>query len=579
MSFTNPGYLWILTALAPLVAIYFLKIRPRKLPVNAFFLWNHIFEERRASSLFQRLRDLISLLLLGLVIGAISFAAAGPRFEKEDKRDLLIVLDVSPSMRAKTDGKEVLLLAKNKARDMVNALNGTRRAALCAVSGELRFLCHLSSAPKDLFDALAKVEASDVPISPTAVRAINALAAKEGSSHRVMLLTDGNGGWDGLVSGIEVMRLGAPSGNAGIVAADLAWAEAGGKNARFFYRITTTFAKETHGELELRNEDGGGLARLVPITLKPGEECCATIDVENASSGRWTAELKVEKDSLAADNQVSLGLAERKPVAVRLAMKDAYFFGRCVDAFASTGGLLARVENGGDLTVCQGGVAADERLLVFAPSGESPFWKSIGDEVEVLAAETKVKDHPVVRNLDMEALRFEGARKIEPAEGSLILAISESGLPLIWKSQVGSRSAVVVNLDPARGDFFLSPWFPAMVHGAALNLTDRGKVLPSVYPTGSHVEMPGKFTDSSGALKRDDLRIERRGRYAYEHAGIVTPFGGALLDAAESRLDGKGPAGNAQAVAQGHPLAFWLTILALLVLITESLLYHRRKAG
>lgn len=116
MSFTNPAYLWILAALAPLVAIYFLKIRPRRLPVNAFFMWNHIFEERRASSLFQRLRDLISLILLAMVIAAIAFAAAGPRFDREDKRDLLIVVDVSPSMRAKTGGKEVLLQAKNKNR-------------------------------------------------------------------------------------------------------------------------------------------------------------------------------------------------------------------------------------------------------------------------------------------------------------------------------------------------------------------------------------------------------------------------------------------------------------------------------
>lgn len=579
MSFTSPAYLWILTALAPLVAIYFLKIRPRRLPVNAFFLWNHIFEERRASSLFQRLRDLISLILLALVVVAIAFAAAGPRFEKEDKRDLLIVIDVSPSMRAKTGGKEVLLLAKNKSRDMVNALNGTRRAALCAVSGELRFLCHLSSAPKDLFDALAKVEASDVPVSPSAIRALNALAAKDGSKHRVMLLTDGNGGWDGLASGIEVMRLGSPAENAGIVAADLAWVESGGSNARFFYRINSTFRKETHGELELRGGDGGGLARLVPVTLKPGEECSATIDVENASAGRWMAVLKVEKDSLAADNQVALGLAERKPVGIRLATKDNYFYGRCVDAFASTGGLLVRVESGGDLALCQGGIAEDDRLLVFAPAGESPFWKSVGDETEVLAAELKVKDHPVVRNLDLDAIRFEGSRKIEPADGSLILAVSDSGMPLIWKSQVANRAAVVVNLDPARGDFFLSPWFPAIVHGAALNLTDRGVALPSVYPTGSHVELPGRFTDTSGALKREEIRIERRGNYTYEHAGLVTPFGGAILDSAESKLDGKGPAASAQAVAQGHPLSFWLIIAALLVLITESLLYHRRKAG
>lgn len=578
MSFTSPAFLWILAALAPLVAIYFLKIRPRRLRVNAFFLWDRIFEERRASSLFQRLRDLISLLLLALVIAAIAFAAAGPRFDKDDKRDLLIVIDVSPSMRAKADGKETIVQAKNRARDIIRALNGTRRAALATTSGGLRFLCHLSSAPKDLLDALARVEVSDVPVTSTAIRALNAFSAKSGEGHRVLLLTDGHGGWDGLAPGIEVVRLGGKAPNAGIVAADLTWAESGGGKARFYYRIVSTFTKETYGELELRSDDGGGLARLVPVTFKPGEETSATLDVENASPGRWSAILRID-DALATDNQVALGLAPRRPIGIRIAAKDDYFFGRCVDAFALTGGLLARVDSGGELAIAQGAAVEDARLLVFAPEGESPFWKSIGEEMEVQAVESKVRDHPLIRNLDLDALRFEGARRITPADGSLILSTSESGAPLIWKSQAGARTAVVVNLDPARGDFFLSPWFPAMVHGTAFHLADRADAMLSVYPTGNRLASAGSFIGPGNAVSRDSLAVDRRGHYQVERAGIVTPFGGALLDEAETRLDGGGPAASAQAVAQGQPVAFWLLIVALIVLITESLLYHRRKAG
>ena len=578
MSFISPAFLWILAALAPLVAIYFLKIRPRRLPVNAFFLWNRIFEERRASSLFQRLRDLISLLLLALVIGAIALAAAGPRFDKEDPRDLLIVMDVSPSMRAKLDGDEVMRTAKNRGREIIRALNGTRRAALATAAGELNFICHLSSAPKDLLDAMALVEVSDVPVSPAAIRSLNAFAAKSGSGHRVLLLTDGNGGWDGLDPGIEVLRLGEKTSNAGIVAADLTWSGIGGGNARFYYRIESTFPKEAYGELELRNEDSDGLARLVPVVLRPGEDASATLDVEDASAGRWSAILKID-DALATDNQVSLGLAERRPIGIRLDTRDSYFFGRCVDAFAKTGGLLQRVQSGGEFAIAQGSMPEDPKVLVFAPEGESPFWKSIGEPMEVLAAEARVKDHPLIRNLDLEALRFEGARKIEPAEGSSILAMSETGAPLIWRSQADGRDVVVVNLDPAQGDFFLSPWFPALVHGAALYLADREQTLLSVYPTGSGISMGGVFSDTRGNASSDGVRVDRRGFYQAERSGITTDFGGALLNAAETLLDGSGPDENAGAVAQGQPAAFWLIIAAILILIIESLLYHRRKAG
>jgi hypothetical protein len=578
MSFTSPAWLWMLTAIVPLVAIYFLKIRPRRLPVNAYFLWQQIFDQKKTSSLFQRLRDLLSLLLLALAIAVLAFAAAGPKFEKEDKRDLLIVIDVSPSMKAKAGDKETFRLAKDRTKEIVQALNGTRRAALASVSGDLKFLCHLSAAPKDLLDSLARMEVSDVPVSESAIRAVNAFGEKSGKSHRVLLLTDGNGGWSGLDPKVEVIRLGGKAGNAGIVAADLAWSESGGDKARFFYRIASTFPEERQAELELRHEDGGGLMRLVPVTLKPNGDASATLDVEDAGPGRWSAVLKIN-DALAADNEIAMGLADRRAVSVRLDTKDRYFFERGVDAFERTGGLLKRVDQGGELAISQGAAPDDANVLVFAPSGASPFWKSIGDEVEVQAAENKAKDHPLVRALDLDAIRFEGARKIEPAEGSLVLAVSDGGQPLIWKSQAAGRTAVVVNLDPTRGEFFLSPWFPAMVHGAALHLADREAAMLAAYPTGTKVTAAGEFKSPAGGNSDGSAAVDRRGFYQVTHKGVAVPFGGALMDRAETLLDGNGPQASAQPVAAGYPLAMWLIALAAAVLVMESILYHRRKAG
>lgn len=578
MTFANPAWLWMLTALAPLVAIYFLKIRPRRLPVTAFFLWEKIFEEKKASSLFQRLRDLFSLLLLALVIASLSIAAAGPRFGNEDKRDLLIVIDVSPSMKAKHGGKEVFRLASDKGREIVRALNGTRRAALASASGDLKFLCHLSAAPKDLLDALSATKVSDVPVTDEAVRALNALATGEAKAHRVLLLTDGNGGWEGLDPKIEVLRFGGAEKNAGLVAADLAWMESGGVSARFFYRIASTFGEEKHAELELRHEDGGGLMRLVPVVLKADADTTGTLEVTDARPGRWVAELKIE-DALATDNSAAMGLAPKRPVTVRLETKDAYFFGRSVDAFENTGGLLQRVESGGDLVISEGKAPNDSRILVFAPTGASPFWKEAGDLVEVAAVENKAKDHPLVKTVDLEAVRFEGARKIEPADGALVLAVSDSGQPLMWKSEAGGRSAVVVNLDPALGDFFLTPWFPAIVHAAALHLAERGNDLAAVYPTGSRISAKGVVADPTGSKETDGARIEKAGFYQVDNSGSVAVFGGALLHRAETLLDGKGPAANAGEVAAGHPPALWLILLGVAVLVGESMLYHRRKAG
>ena len=578
MNFTSPAFLWMLAALAPLAAAYFLKVRPRRFPVNALFLWEKIFQEKKASSLFQRLRDLFSLLMMALALGAIALAAAGPRPANQDKRDLLVVIDTSPSMKAKSGNKDGIEAAKDRARDIVRALNGTRRAALATASGELDFLSHASDSPKDLTDAIARLAASDTPVGPATVAALNSCARGAGSAGRVLLITDGNPGWDGLDPSVEVMRLTPAPPNAGFIAADLDRKPGTTRGAVFFYRIASSVTQESSAELELRHEEMG-LARLVPVTLKPGEETSDTLDIDDAAPGRWTAELKFP-DALATDNSVALGLAESKPVTVKIAAPQAYFFQRCVEAFSLTGGLLALAENDADVTIAQGAPSADARQIVFAPAGESPFWSGGAGEIEVLAAESRIPDHPVTKHLALEAMRFEGARDVTPAAGALILAVSESGKPLIWKARADGRDALVVNLDPAKGDFFFSPAFPALVHGAALDLSGRGPALRSAHPTGSRLNAGGAVTGPDGnKLATGDFTVAKIGHYLAETPAGPRWFGGALFERSETVLDGSGPVDSGASVERGHPFAFWLLIVAIVLLAAEFFLYHRRKAG
>ena len=579
MNFGAPSFLWMFAALAPLVAAYFLKVRPRRYPVNALFLWEKIFQEKKASSLFQRLRDFLSLLMLALALCAVVLAAAGLRPKGQDRRDLLVVIDTSPSMRAQLDGKPGIEQAKDRAREIVRALNGTRRAALASAADELDFLTHASDAPKDLTEAIGRLAVSDMPVSRATVAALNACARGAGERGRVLLITDGNRGWEDLDPGVEVMRL-APAGpNAGIVAADLDRRAGSTRGARFFYRISSTVEKETTVELELRHVEFG-LARLVPVTLVPGEEASDTLEVDDAAPGRWVAELKFE-DALAEDNTVALGLAEPQPVAVRVAAENPYFFERVIQAFALTGGMLTRAGAGEEeVTIVQGRPVEAPRQIVFAPSGESPFWSGGGGEIEVLAAEGRVPDHPVTRHLEFEAIRFAGAVELAPAEGSLVLAVSESGRPLLWKSRAGGRDAVVVNLDPARGDFFFSPAFPSLVHGAAMDLTGRGSALRSAHPTGTRVRAGGAVTTpDGGTVEGDAVKVASVGHYFARTPGGSRWFGGALFERAETLLDGSGPADSGSTVERGYPPAFWLLAVAIALMLTEFLLYHRRKAG
>ena len=108
MTLLSPAFLWSFLALVPLAAIYFLKVRPRRKSTTAFFLWEKIFSERKATSLFNRLRDALSLLLLLLAFSALALALARPEFHDEERRDMLILVDHSASMTAVDEGQSRL---------------------------------------------------------------------------------------------------------------------------------------------------------------------------------------------------------------------------------------------------------------------------------------------------------------------------------------------------------------------------------------------------------------------------------------------------------------------------------------
>ena len=68
MKFLAPLFFWSFLSFIPLVAIYFLKVRPRRKETTAYFLWSRVFTEKKATSLFNRLRDMLSLILLSPVV-------------------------------------------------------------------------------------------------------------------------------------------------------------------------------------------------------------------------------------------------------------------------------------------------------------------------------------------------------------------------------------------------------------------------------------------------------------------------------------------------------------------------------
>ncbi|NLT69487.1 MAG: VWA domain-containing protein, partial [Verrucomicrobiaceae bacterium] len=490
MSLLAPAFLWSLLALLPLTAIYFLKVKPRRRTTSAFFLWDQVIGQKKATSLLQRLRDALSLLLMMIAFAAISFSLANPEFSGDKSKDLLILVDHSASMSA-TNGRETrLTLAKEKAREIVAALNGNQRVAVASIAGELNFRSHLSRNPRELIDAIDGITESDFPFAAEVLDGLSRDAHRS-RDHRILLLSDGSfDGVENLPETIELVKTGSPLGNAGIISADLQ--RLPDDSLGFFFRIASSFDATVEADLVLKHDGSGErIYKLVPLRIEPGENPAERFTLENAPAGAWVASLEVD-DALAKDNVAYLTVSGPRPVRVKVATRDRFFFEVSVVAFEEGSGLLQLVDEAPEVEIAKGAAAGTgPAMVIFTPEGESPWWDAVGEAVDVIAPRVLSGDHPVIRHLDASALTYLGVKEIALPMGALVLVESESGVPLIYRMTHEGRSVVVVNFDPVASEFVLSPWFPVLIHGAAVHLAGRGDEPSPLYRPGDLVPVPG----------------------------------------------------------------------------------------
>jgi hypothetical protein len=73
--------------------------------------------------------------------------------------------------------------------------------------------------------------------------------------------------------------------------------------------------------------------------------------------------------------------------------------------------------------------------------------------------------------------------------------------------------------------------------------------------------------------------VDRLGFYQLANSAGSHIVAASLLTAEESLLNNREAADKHEPLSRGHSPAAWLTLLAIVALAAESILYHRRKVG
>ena len=605
MTLLAPAMLWSLLALIPLAGIYFLKVRPRPRPTTALFLWETIFRQRKASRLFQRLRDAWSLLLTALAVGAVCLALARPQWT-DRRQDLLIVVDVSASMAAAGDGEAHIELAKSAARDIIEGLGGSQRAAIASLGNRLAYCSHLTDNPRELLDAVDQIKATNGQLTLEALPApgedrVPSEAGKpaedERRVHRTIFISDGFLAGDALPDGVEMVSIGNPLPNVGLVAADMADIPGGTDRLAIYYKTASSYPQPLEADLTLTHVDPAGAERLfkvIPLLIEPGENRAETFTLDEAPAGKWLARIETGSleptDALPVDDACYLAVARPDPIRVAIESADRFFLENSVLAFAGGKNKLALVDNQADITIGKQTTPDAERVIIFNPAGESPWWTNLGDEAAVGATRVHVENHPALAHLDAASIRFVGARRIVPCPGAQVLAADDLGVPLVYVARREGRSAVIWNLDPVAADFYFSAWFPVAVHSASAFLAGREHPAAASYRPGQSAPITGARSDTASMVIGPGgnkatiegqwfTSLEQLGFYEVRRDEQRQLFAASLLSQDESLLSGERRETRIAALSRGRSPVCWLTALAIFALTAESLLYQRRKVG
>ena len=193
MSFALPIALTLAALALPIIALYILKVRLRRVPVSTNLFWKQIYEEKPPRSIWQHFRHLLSLLLQLLLLLFIVLAIADPYFSWQllQARRIVIVVDNSASMRAIDITPTRLDAAKIAALRIVDGLRFRDEVAIVLAGSTPEVVVGMTGHAPTLREAINGIEFSDNPTFLTAAIDLGRRLIGQHPHAQVVVMTDG----------------------------------------------------------------------------------------------------------------------------------------------------------------------------------------------------------------------------------------------------------------------------------------------------------------------------------------------------------------------------------------------------
>ena len=596
----------------PILAMYFLKLRRRKVRVPSTLLWTMVDRQERTASPFDRFRRNLLLLLQLLLLLLLTLALARPAFETEAalRASVVIVVDTSASMSATDMNGTRLQAAIDAAEQVIDDLSQEDEAMVVVAGPRTDVRVPFTRDKSALRSGLGTILETQAEGHLYEGLQLALSMAQSRDDVSVVVFSDGGGGdLSELSTGgteVRLVPVGVSSQNLGITAVDLRRAPASDLDRQLFVTVQNFGSIEQTASVEVTLS--GKVAGVRSEPVPPGEVASMVFAVSGLASGKIHVTLRAEQDHLAADNHAwalvdavdehRVALVGGDWLTARVLGSDPRVALEIVPRGGYTPDLLTRTD------AILFGDAVPEGLdgfdyAVLGPLPGSPV--TFGDAVPAPQVLGWRRTHPLLRFVEWSGVRVGKSFQVSDG-GGLVPLVDSDGGGLVWAGERGGGRVVQLAFDPMASDLPLRVAWPVFVLNTVGWLTDDSggsgaEQVPAGHPwslrlpegiTSARVRGPDG-TDVSAQIQDGLLRVrdtEQVGVYEVSAGSVQTAFVANLLSRRESDIAPRGqlqlaptmdaPEGEQAGVALQE---IWrpLGLIALLLLLIEWAFWNRRR--
>ncbi|HZE97049.1 MAG TPA: VWA domain-containing protein [Planctomycetota bacterium] len=605
MTLLNPWALFWLAAAAPVVLMYFLKLKRRKVPVSSTWLWSRSIQDIRVNAPFQKLRSSLLLFLQLLLILIAAFTLSDPigRTTAPEERRWVLLIDRSASMQMKDVKPSRLDKARETAKAILQGCGPRDEVMVVAFSNRAQVLTPLTSDRNAVERAIDAIEPADTVTRIQEAYRIAASAVQPYKARTIVILSDGR--FEPIQTSSEQIDLryvpiGGEARNAAVTAIEVKRPQKADDPYTVFAQLDLFAKEETEVPVELHVN--GELKAVKKVKMAPNSSGAVLFDVTKPEPQIVEVKITLD-DDLDADNRAWAVVRPDRP-RLLVAGPGNFFLDKALaqvrdmDAFSAED--FSKASTGDYDIVVLNGILPDTlpegRYLIL---GELPKWDGIRVEGEL--AQPNVIDwdrrHPVARMINFGGLYVKTAPKIVLPPFAAPIVEGPDNAPLIFSWEKGRTRAVVVAFKLLESDWPLRLSFPLFLSNALDWLRDdgHGQTRPGealrvrLADDETQVELRGpggRKATLKGESGRDVVYgdTDRCGLYTVTRKKGEQRIALNLLDPLESRgevaKEIKTVAGQVTAGSAVPPIVRpywrWLALGVFVLLLAEWFIYHRR---